>query len=82
MGTIIYLFKGEHYVELHLHKNGASLGDATGHYSFYTGPSGVVRDQGGRTAVGVMCSLHSLYSLYSLSLDHPPGQRGDSQPLL
>merc|ERR1711915_347812 len=42
---------GENTVEIHLHKNGHSLGDATRYDSYYYGSSGIVYDQGGRTAI-------------------------------
>merc|ERR1711935_885582 len=38
---------GDHTVRIHLHKNGASVGDESLHYSDYTGASGYVGDQGG-----------------------------------
>merc|ERR1711892_1340279 len=40
---------GDSYVSIHLHKNGASVGEESRHYSHYIGASGYVYDQGGRT---------------------------------
>merc|ERR1712098_190987 len=42
---------GDNWVLIHLHKNGASLGEGTRHDSGYTGSSDLVDDQGGRTAI-------------------------------
>merc|ERR1711915_1016136 len=41
---------GDHYVEIYLKKNGETI-DESRHVSYYTGSSGDVSDQGGRTMI-------------------------------
>merc|ERR1712098_186662 len=75
---------GDNTVEMTLHKNGASLGDETGHYSDYTGSSGhYVMDQGGRTAILHLergetvalycddCSAYVMRILFCVHLEDP-----------
>jgi len=71
---------GDNYVSIHLHKNGASVGAESLHYSSYTGASGRVSDQGGRTLILHLdmgetlamycddCSAHVLYVNFCVSL--------------
>jgi len=47
--TSAVLHHGE-YVRIYLQKNGENIKESR-HYSYYGGPSGVVRDQGGRTII-------------------------------
>jgi len=42
---------GDHYVGINLQKNGDRLRDYSRHVSYYSGPSGLVDDQGGRTLI-------------------------------